>query len=280
MTAILALLSALLYGTADFSGGHASRRNSVFAVMLLSQAAGILVALVAAPIVGPNSPSMGDLAWGLVAGLTGSVGLAALYRGLAGYRAAIVSPVSALVGAVVPAAFGAILGERLSTPALVGAALCIPAIFLLSYERGGTSDRAALKASLLHGLVAGLGFGSFFIAISRTSPGSGLWPLLASRAASIAVTAALVFLVRRERFAVARGDRPTAIFAGMADMGANVCFLLATRTGLLMVVTLIAALFPAPTVILARVFHHQRISLPRTVGIALALAGVALIGLR
>jgi drug/metabolite transporter (DMT)-like permease len=280
LTAVLALLSALLYGTADFSGGYATRKNSVFSVMLLSQAAGLLVALVAAPIVGPNKPIIADLAWGLAAGLTGSVGLAALYRGLAAYRAAIVSPVSALVGAMVPAAFGAILGERPSALALAGAALCIPAIFLLSYERGETKDGEKIRASLLHGLVAGLGFGSFFIAISRTSPGSGLWPLLASRSASIAATAIAVFLIGRKPFSIARRDRPTALFAGIADMGANLCFLLASRSGLLIIVTLIASLFPAPTVVLARVFQGQRISPPRAAGIALAVAGVALIGLR
>lgn len=279
MTAVLALFSALLYGTADFSGGQATRKNSVFSVMLLSQTAGILVALIAAPLVGPDAPRAADLAWGFLAGFTGSIGLAALYRGLAQHKAAIVSPVSALVGAIVPVAFGALLGERPSVLALIGGALCLPAIFLLSYEKGETRDRAELRASLLYGLVAGLGFGSFFIAISRTSQGSGLWPLLASRSASIAATAAIV-VVGKKGFSVARRDRPIALFAGIADMGANICFLLASRSGLLILVTLITSLFPAPTVLLARIFQGQRISLPRAAGIALALAGVALIGLR
>ena len=279
MTAILSLLSALLYGSADFSGGHATRRNSVFSVMLFSQAAGAIVALIVAPIVGRDAPRAVDFAWGFLAGFTGSVGLAALYRGLALHRAAIVSPVSALVGALVPAAFGAILGERPSRLALVGAVICLPAIFLLSYEKGGSGDRSELRASFLYGLVAGLGFGSFFIAISRTGPGSGLWPLIAARAASLAATAAFV-VAGGKRVSVARKDRPAALFAGVADMGANVCFLLASRSGLLILVTLTSSLFPAPTVLLARIFHGQRISGPRAAGIALALAGVALIGLR
>jgi drug/metabolite transporter (DMT)-like permease len=279
MTALFSLVSAILYGVADFSGGHATRRNSVFAVMILSQTAGLAVAMVAAPLVGPNAPSAADFGWGLVAGFLGSMGLAALYRGLAEHRAAIVSPLSALVGALVPATFGAILGERPSSLALVGAALCLPAIFLLSYERGETRDREELRASLLYGLVAGFGFGCFFIAISRTSPGSGLWPLLASRTASILTTLAIV-LVGKKAIAVARADRGSALFAGMADMGANIFFLLASRSGLLILVTLITSIFPAPTVILARIFHGQRISAPRAAGILLALAGVALMGLR
>jgi drug/metabolite transporter (DMT)-like permease len=272
-------LSALLYGTADFSGGFATRKNSVFSVMILSQAAGLLVALAAAPIVGPNSPSLADLGWGLAAGLLGSMGLASLYRGLAQHKAAIVSPVSALVGALVPAAFGALLGEKPSLPALVGGALCLPAIFLLSYEKGETSDRAELRSSLLFGLAAGLGFGCFFIAISRTQASSGLWPLLASRTASIGMTLAIVAFGRRP-FSVARADRPIALFAGVADMGANIFFLLASRSGLLIIVTLITSIFPAPTVILARIFQGQRISPLRAIGIGFALAGVALMGLK
>lgn len=279
MTALLSLVSALLYGVADFSGGFATRRNSVFSVMLLSQCGGLIVALVAAPLIGPNLPRPADLGWGLLGGFTGVLGLATLYKGLAEHRAAIVSPVAALVGAIVPALFGAILGERPSTPALIGAALCLPAILLLSYERGETRDRRELKASLLNGLVAGLGFGCFFIAISRTSPGSGLWPLLAARCASLAATA-IIALAGRKSLVVARRDRRLTLFAGAADMGANVFFLLASRSGLLIIVTLITSLFPAPTVILARIFQAQKISLPRAAGIALALAGVALIGLR
>ena len=279
MTLLLSLLSALLYGVADFAGGHATRRNSVFSVMLITQAVGALVAAAAARILGPNAPSLADLAWGLAGGLSGCLGVAALYRGLAAHTAAIVSPLSALVGAILPVAFGAALGERPSGLALAGAALCLPAILLLAYERAETRDRRKLKASFLYGLLAGLGFGGFFIAVSRSSPGSGLWPLFAARVASFAAIAGIV-VAGRKRFSVLKADVPAALFAGTADMLANVCFLLATRRGLLMLVTLITSLYPAPTVILARVVHGQRISVPRAAGIALALAGVALIGLK
>jgi drug/metabolite transporter (DMT)-like permease len=279
MTVILSLLSALLYGVADFSGGSATRKNSVFSVMLLTQAAGAFVALIAAPLLGPNAPRPGDLAWGAGAGLLGFVGVAALYRGLAEHTAAIVSPLSALVGAILPAAFGVLQGERPSGLALAGAAICVPSILLLAYEKGETRDRAKLRASFLYGLVAGAGFGGFFIAISRSSPGSGVWPLLGARTATLIAVAAIVAFGKK-RFSVARADRGAALFAGTADMAANICFLLATRTGLLIIVTLITSLYPAPTVVLARVFQGQRISAPRATGIALALAGIALIGLR
>jgi drug/metabolite transporter (DMT)-like permease len=264
---------------ADFSGGSATRKNYVFSVMLVTQTAGALVALIAAPLVGPNAPRLSDIAWGAGAGVLGFAGVAALYGGLAKHTAAIVSPVSALVGAILPAAFGAMQGERPSGLALAGAALCVPAILLLAYEKGETEDRARLKASFLYGLVAGAGFGGFFIAISRSSPGSGLWPLLGARAATLAVVAAILALGPRRR-PISRADLPTAIFAGAADMAANVFFLLATRTGLLIIVTLVTSLYPAPTVALARIFQGQRISVPRAAGIVFALAGVALIGMR
>jgi drug/metabolite transporter (DMT)-like permease len=287
MTALLSLVSALLYGMADFAGGHATRRNPVFSVMLLTQAAGLLVALVAAPILGPNAPGAADFAWGALAGLSGFLGVSSLYRGLSRHAAAIVSPLSALVGTLLPAIFGAILGEKPSGLALAGAALCLPAIVLLAYEKGETRDRAKLKASFLYGIAAGIGFGGFFIAVSRSAAGSGLWPLVGARAATLSLIALLVLGGHRPRGGAASGrrgvdrrDRPAALFAGAADMAANVCFLLATRSGLLIIVTIITSLYPAPTVVLARIFHGQRISAPRAAGIGLALAGVAMIGLR
>lgn len=279
MPIVLSFVSALLYGLADFAGGHASRKNSVFAVMVLSQGVGIVVALIAAPLLGPNDPSLADLAWGAAAGVSGCIGIMTLYRGLALHTAAIVSPISALVGAILPAAFGLALGERPSALALAGGIVCVPAILLLAYEKGETRDRAKTRSSFLFGIVAGIGFGGFFIAVSRSASSSGLWPLVCSRAASLAIVAA-VALVGRNGFSVARADRPVAAFAGAADMLANVCFLLASRGSLLFIVTLITSLYPAPTVVLARAFHGQRISWPRAVGIALAIAGVALIGMR
>jgi drug/metabolite transporter (DMT)-like permease len=279
VTIILASLSALLYGLADFSGGWATRRNAVFSVMLVSQAAGLAVALAAAPLVGPNAPTIADFAWGLAAGLSGAAGISFLYRGLAAHEAAVVSPLSALVGAVVPAAFGLALGESPSTLGKAGALLCLPAIVLLSWESGARGPRGAARASLLHGLGAGLGFGGFFILVSRSSSGSGLWPLVAARVGSLSAIAIMI-ASRRERPSVGRADWPIALFAGAADMAANVLFLLATRSGLLVLTTVVTSLYPAPTVLLAVAVGGQRLTVPKAAGIAVAIAGVALIGLR
>ena len=289
MAVLFAALSALMYGSADFSAGYATRRNPVLAVMVVSQLAGGLAALAAIPFLGPASPTAADLLWGVAAGLCGAVGLVALYRGIAETPVAVVSPVSALAGALVPMAFGLVLGERPSPLAWAGTALCLPAAVLLSVETGGgggAAGRAAVRRGLLLGLAAGAGFGAFFIAMSRTPASSGLWPLVAARATSVSAALLVVAIGRRRsvsrgaggRLAVAARDLGWVLGGGLLDMGANIAFLLAARSGMLVLVTVITATFPGPTVLLARLVMRQRLGPARSAGLAMAIAGVALIG--
>jgi len=280
MALVLAGFAALFYGIADFCGGFAAGRSRLLSVLLLSQLLGILVAFAGLALIGHGPPSARDLAWGFLAGITGSMGLFMLYGGIARSIVAIVSPASAVVGAVLPVVFGLLLGERPSTTAVIGSLLCLPAILLLSWESGGGEHGGkSIRTALAYGVLAGLGFGCFFIALSRTSPGAGLWPLVAARAASITAFAIALRLMR-EPFKVERAGRAPALLAGATDMVANILFLLASQAGLLSLVTIITSLFPAPTVLLARIFLHQRIPRTRLAGLALALTGVALISLR
>jgi drug/metabolite transporter (DMT)-like permease len=279
MSVLLAALSALCYGAADFSGGLAARRSPLVPVLVASQAAGALLALPLVLATGGASPPGGDLAWGAAAGVAGAVGLALLYRGIARGLVAIVSPTAALVGAAIPVAFGILSGERPGPAALAGAAICLPAILLLTWERGGVADRRALRSALASALLAGAFIGLFFIALARSSPGSGLWPVLAARGASIALLVVAALVARQRLVVSAAGALPTLI-AGVADMAANVLFLLATREGLVSLAVVVASLYPAPTVLLARVFFRERIPPVRALGLALAVAGIALIGLR
>ena len=276
MPVLLSGISALLFGLADFAGGQASSKSHVLPVVLVSQAAGLVLALVAIATLGTPFPPLADMGWGLVAGLSGALGLTTLYRGIATSIVAVVSPVSALVSALLPAAFGIALGERLSPLTLAGATACVPAILLLSWGGPGGGERRQVRSAFLQGAIAGIGFGGFFIAVSRTSPASGLWPLVASRATSLCVVAVAMAATRRP-LRVERASRPSALGSGLADMGANIFFLFATRSGLLSLVSVVSSLYPAPTVILGRVFLKQRIPPARAVGLGLAVAGVALI---
>ncbi|MBL8968693.1 MAG: EamA family transporter [Spirochaetaceae bacterium] len=303
MPAAIALLSALLFGTGDFLSGLAARRAGLKRTMLVTQAAGLVLLLAAAPLASSAAPTAADLAWGALAGLCGALGLSALYRGLAEGLAAVVAPVSALVAALLPVLFGAILGERPSATALVGGALCIPAIVLLSWEGGGQAEGGRAKASLAVGALAGLFLGVFYVAISRTSGGSGLWPLVAARSAAlaaIAVAAALGLPLLAGAPAGSGDATPAkpgpargpargpglllrhwpALAGGAFDASANIAFLVASRSGLLMIVSVVSSLYPAPTVLLARVFFKQRIGPARAAGLVLALAGVALVAAR
>ena len=280
MAFILAGLSALFYGIADFAGGCAARRSRLLAVLLLSQLLGITVAGLALALLWPGPPRIQDLLWGLLAGLVGSMGLFMLYGGIARSIVAIVSPTSAVVGAILPVLLGVMLGERPTVTALAGCALCLPAVLLLTREPGGGEhDGKSVRTALVYGCLAGLGFGVFFAAISRASPGAGLWPLVAARVGSITASV-LALAAARQPLRTERGDLAPTLIAGAADMGANILFLLATRSGLLSLVVIIVSLSPAPTVILARLFLGQRITPVRWAGLALALTGVGLIGVR
>jgi len=277
---LLAVGAALMYGAADFSGGLATRRASVFAVLLFSQAVGLLVALAGSFLIGGAPPEPSDLIWGAAAGLAGAAGIALLYTALATTPVAVASPVAAVTGAFLPALFGVVSGEQPGMLSWIGIAAAVPAIVLLTWSpaRGGTGVSGdPVRRAVLLGLGAGAGFGLFYIAISRTTRESGLWPLVAARASTL-VTVALVAAVSGRSFAIGRGARRSALLAGFLDMGANIAFLLAVRLGLLTVVTVISSLYPAPTVLLARIVSGERLTAGRLAGLALALAAVACIG--
>jgi drug/metabolite transporter (DMT)-like permease len=274
MVTILAALSAITYGFADFTGGLATRRSSVSAVVAWSQAVGILVALAAIPLLGGSTITWQSWLWGAAAGLSGAAGLGFLYQGLATGLAAVVSPAAAVAGAVLPVVFGYLVGERPEVLIWAGVVLALPAILLLSIERG--DGRGEALKSLRMGLIAGLGFGGFFILLSQTSRDSGLWPLLAARTASVPALL-LITMLRRKPLVLSKGSRAAALGAGVMDMGANVFYLLAARSGMLIVAAVVTSLYPAPTVLLQRIVFKEKIGPARFFGLILALAGIALI---
>lgn len=295
MPIILSIFSALCYGAGDFTGSVASRRTPVLTVLVFSQAAGLVFVLAVMPFLDAAAPSAADLAWGALAGLGGAAGLALIYSGIAKYGAGVVSPTGALVGTAIPVLFGIVLGERPGIPGMAGIIVSLPAILLLTAEPKAAKDAAepvqaesaegsaaAVKrrpnAAFLTGAAAGVGFGVFFIAVSLASEHTGLWPLVAARAASISAAAAAAFLTRK-KLRVSRPHRWTVPLAGVLDMGANVLFLLAVRSGLLVLVSVITSLYPAPTVLLSRIVYRERLTSYRLAGLALAVTGVALMSM-
>ena len=281
MSEILAVLSSVIYGAADFLGGLASRRASVLAVIVISQASWLLVVLAVIPILPAASPLRADLAWGAAAGACGLVGLGLLYRALATGTMSLVAPITAAWAAIVPVGAGVALGERLNPAAVAGILLALVAIVLVSQaspEPGAqpADVRDALRRSLGLAVSSGVVIGLFLVAMDFTRRESGLWPLVAARIASLALAGPYLFAKKVE---IPR-DRPrlTLILgSGFLDMVANILFLLAVQRGMLSIVATLTSLYPASTVVLARMVLGERLRPIQAGGVACALAAVLLI---
>jgi drug/metabolite transporter (DMT)-like permease len=275
VTILLALASALVYGTADFFGGLASRRAVALVVTFVSQCAGLASLLVVILFAHGDGPNGADLAWGAAGGMAGAVALVCFYWALAAGTMSVVAPLTAVVSAIVPVVTGLALGERPSAWSLVGVALALPAIALISRERGEGTVRAARKV-LLAAVAAGLGFGFFFVALARTSGDSGLWPLIGARVGSISLLV-LALLATRRAPRLPSSVRPMTLVAGVLDTSANALYLAAASRGLLSLVSVIAALYPASTVVLARVVLGERVQRWQVGGFVLAALAVGLV---
>jgi drug/metabolite transporter (DMT)-like permease len=175
----------------------------------------------------------------------------------------------------VPVAVGLALGERPSGWALAGVALALPAIALIAREHGDRPRRVT-RTVLLAAVAAGLGFGFFFVALARTSGTSGLWPLVGARTASIGLLITAL-LVTRRRVTLPAGAWGITLVAGVLDTTANAVYLAAATRGLLSLVAVIAALYPASTVVLARLVLHERLERSQLGGFVLAAVAVGLV---
>lgn len=250
-----------------------TRRVPALAVVLWSQLAGLALGLVAAPLLGGSGLSGDVLLWGSVAGFVGAFGLIALYQGLATGSMAVVAPVSAVLAAAIPVVVGLGLGERPDLSAWAGMGVAIPAIWLVSRQDTGGWGRG-----LGLGLLAGLGFGLFFVFLSLTPPDAGLWPLIPARLGSLVlVTGLLIF--RRTSPRLVRASVWPVVIAGLLDMLANMFFLAAVQRGLLSLLAVVSSLYPVVTVLLARMFLAETIGMRRWAGIGLAVGALGLISL-
>ena len=300
---LLALGSAVVYGTADFFGGAASRRAPARSVLLISLPVG-LVTLVAGALATGDAFTGQGLAWGLAAGLAGGTGLIVFYGALARGPMSVVAPVAALISALLPVAVGLAQGERLSLSALIGVLICLVAVCLVSMEGDAVQPRSVRGPIMA--AISGAGFGIFFVLLREAGRHGGLWTLAAARASGLAAVLAIALIgwalmrwtaPRHHRRDLALGvdtrrkitptsvrgaalDAPVlviAVAAGILDSLANLLYLLATRAGMLSLAAVLTSLYPAITVLLARLVYSERLRLVQRLGIVLALTGVALV---
>jgi drug/metabolite transporter (DMT)-like permease len=279
MVVIFAVIAAVLYGTADFLGGAASRRASALAVLSVTAPVGLTLAIIAALVAG-GPFRLAGFWWGVAGGAAGGIALIAFYAGLAAGPMSVVAPVSALVSTVLPVGVAVAQGERPGPVVVVGAVICLVAITLVSMEgsRPGAGRRAPVRG-LGYGLVAGLGFGLFFLFLRYAGTSGVLWPVADSRLAGvvIAVAAAVATRTRPLWWGADRRGFTMALTSGLLDATANACYVLATRAGLFGLAVVITSLYPGITVLLARLTLGERMRPVQRAGLALAAAGIVLI---
>jgi len=298
LAVLLALSSAVGYGCSDFAAGLATRGASVIRVTLLAEAASVAVVGLALAVIGAHPPSLHAVIWGIVAGLGGVFGALALYVGFRHAAFSVAGPLSAVGAAGFSVLAGLLLGERPTALALTGIVLALPAIVGVSasvdagvaeHAGGGVTaasdaqpgDPAAparrlLPAGVSYGLVAGACFALLFIGLDRAGSGSGLWPVFCGQAAALVAIACVAAFSGDLRLPDGRG-RWLAAAAGLTGAPGTILYFLATHRGLLAIAAVITSLYPAVTIVLARVVLGERLTVIRLAGLLLAAASVALI---
>jgi uncharacterized membrane protein len=282
MVYLLAIGSALLYGAADFAGGISTRRAGAIPVVLVSQASGLVLLALLLPLLPAASPSRLDLVWGAVTGLTGGIGVALLYRALAIGSMAVVAPTTAVCAVIIPVVASLLLGERPLPIALAGIGLGITSIVLVSRQNAArpvhrdSSRSAGLPEGLGTALLSGVAIGFFFLALAQTTEGAGLWPILIARMVSVTLFA-IVAVAARQSLRMEGRVLALVVLAGAIDMVANALYLLAARQGELSIVVTLSSLYPASTVVLARLILGERLNTAQITGVACALAAIVLI---
>jgi drug/metabolite transporter (DMT)-like permease len=272
VTAIgLAFAASVLWGVGDFFGGLTSRRLATLAVVAISQLFGFGGILVVAAFAGGDFPGLTAVAAAMAAGLSGAIGLAGLYRGMAIGAMGVVAPISASA-AVIPVTVGLARGERPSSLQLAGVALALFGVVLVSREPG---KEWRLSAGVPLALVAALGFGGYFVFMDRASADDAYWAVVVARGFSS--TIALAVAAAWGTLRVGRSNLPVLVVIGLFDVAANLALALALNEGYVSLVSVVASLFPVVTVLLAVVVLHERPARSQALGGAVALTGVGLI---
>lgn len=272
---VLGLLAAVLYGVGDFAGGIASRRHTALNVLLLSYPVGAVLMAALLPLF-PGHLGARTAIFGTLGGAAGMLGVVVMYSLMTIAPINVVSPVTAVLAAIVPVVVGVGIGERPHVAAWFGIVLGLGAVVLVSRTDEASPHGRIGARTIALAFLSGFGFGMYFVFLARAGDGSGLWPLVVSRIAS----ALLIVPIAQARGAFRMITGRTlgiVVIAGACDALANMAFLLASRHGLLSIASVLTSLYPATTVVLAVVFLHEHTSRTQRIGLAIAGAAIVLI---
>jgi drug/metabolite transporter (DMT)-like permease len=315
LAVLLALASAAGFGGSDYAAGLAARRASVIRITILAEAVSVVFLILVLPLAGLRAPSVASLGWGAAGGLSGGLGALALYAGFRHAAFSVVGPLSAIGAAGFSVLAGLLLGERPGMLAMIGIALALPAIVGVSASPGsagpgsaspgsaspgsgspgkfsagpagpdaegsgqaGPARSAHHAAGVTWGLAAGAGFAVLFIALNRAGAGSGLWPVAAAQVAAL-IAVAVLGAATGQALLPPKRARWLATLTGLAGAAGTILYFYATHAGLLAVTAVLTSLYPAVTIVLARVFLGERLTAIRLAGLCLAAASVGLIAI-
>lgn len=264
-----------MWGAGDFTGALAARKTGPLRAVLYGEVVGLIL-IAAVPLLAPQQlPDVPAWIYSVAAGALGTSGLVLLYGAMAAGTMSIAAPVSALLAAALPVIVGSI-SEGLARPlTFLGFVFALAAVWLISQSGDGIKDIFSHLAALHLPLIAGVGFGLYFVFMHAATRQSTYWPMVASRAAGFAVMAAFV-IGRRDTLAVKREAWPLIGLNGFLDVSGNLFFILAGQVGRLDVASVLSALYPGATVLLAWIFLRERLSRTQWLGIFSALIAIIL----
>jgi drug/metabolite transporter (DMT)-like permease len=292
---LLALAAAILWGGGDFTGGMGVKRaggslDAGLRIVLLSHAMSFVVLVAIARLRGDAAPHGALLGWGIAAGVAGGLSLTAFYIALSRGAMGASAAVSGLLAAAIPAALTL---WQVGTPGrnpLIGFAIAAIAIWLIAAspaeDAADTASRAATRQTMALAVLAGVGFGFYFIALKMASPSGVIWPMASARIGSLSVCSLMLLGLKlrpaktgEERLVLDRGVLLWALGTALLDTSGNLLFVAATRAGRLDVAAVLASLYPASTILLAALALGERPTRRQALGMAAAALAVVLIAL-
>src|SRR5215472_13302025 len=285
LAVLLALAAAAGYGGSDYAAGLAARRASVVRVTVLVEVTSAALLMCVIPFISSQAPSLTSALWGIAAGASGVAGAMALYLGFRHAAFSVASSISAVGSAAFSVLAGVALGEHPGALSLAGIALALPAIVAVSAPSSRATPGVAPPGQQRQhkhavgvglGLAAGAGFGMFFIGLNEAGSVNDLWPIVISQLAAM-VTVTCVAAATHDLRLPPPGARRLSVVTGAIGAAGTTMFFLSTHHGLLAVTAVITALYPAVTIVLARVVSGERLTGLRIIGLSLAAASVALI---
>jgi drug/metabolite transporter (DMT)-like permease len=275
LSILLGLTSAITWGAGDFTGGLASRKTGTYRAVVYGETVGLIL-LLAAVFASPRAiPDFKTILLSLLAGALGTLGIVLLYLALSQGQMSIAAPVSALLAAALPVIVGMFKDGFPGILTLLGFGFALAAIWFVSQSGDGAKDIFTHLSDLRLPLLAGIGFGLYFVLMNAATRETVLWPMVFARASGL-IAVALFIVFRRDTFSVVRAAWPVIILNGILDVGGNFFYVLAGQVGRLDVSAVLSSLYPGSTVILAWIILKERLTRTQWLGILCALIAIIL----